>query len=70
MSYEIDEDSPEHKLAYQGTTMQQRRENYYPTNMTCCICQLDFSTMDSYEEHIQMHNDETDFEYLKELSQL
>uniref|UniRef100_A0A1I8Q9M8 C2H2-type domain-containing protein n=1 Tax=Stomoxys calcitrans TaxID=35570 RepID=A0A1I8Q9M8_STOCA len=69
VNYEIDEDSPVYPLQYEGTTMQERRHNFYPTNMSCYICQEDFTTMNGYEEHIQIHNDGKDFEYLKELSQ-
>lgn len=70
VTYEVDENSPVHALQYEGTVMQERRKNYFPTNMSCFICQEDFSTMVAYEEHIQIHNDESDFEYLKQLSKL
>ncbi|XP_073812312.1 uncharacterized protein [Musca autumnalis] len=66
--YEVDESSPVQELQYEGTKMQERRPNYFPTNMSCLICQEDFSTMLAYEEHIQIHNDENDFEYVKQLS--
>ncbi|XP_075170009.1 uncharacterized protein LOC142241986 [Haematobia irritans] len=67
-TYKIDENSPEDNLQYQGTLVQKRRQNYRPTNMSCCICQLDFTNMEDYEEHIQIHNSENDFEFLKELT--
>lgn len=61
---EVDNDEPKNPLEYQGTIMKQRVPNYCATNMSCSICQADFSTMENYEDHIQKHNDETDFEYL------
>ncbi|XP_075170008.1 uncharacterized protein LOC142241985 [Haematobia irritans] len=67
-NYEIDQESPVNILQYEGTTMKPRNDNFQPSNMSCYICQASFSTMDSYEEHIQMHNDETDFEFSKQLS--
>lgn len=69
-NFDVDENEPKLLLEYQGTTMQQRRPNYYPTNLSCCVCQEDFSTMDSFEEHIQIHSDDTDFEYLTTMSKL
>uniref|UniRef100_A0A1I8P464 C2H2-type domain-containing protein n=1 Tax=Stomoxys calcitrans TaxID=35570 RepID=A0A1I8P464_STOCA len=67
-NYKIDENSPQLGLQYQGTLVQRRLSNYRPTNLSCYICQLNFSTMDSYEEHIQTHNVENDFEFLKQLT--
>ncbi|XP_065368580.1 uncharacterized protein LOC135961041 isoform X2 [Calliphora vicina] len=65
---EIDENEMKIPLEYQGSAMQLCKENFFPTNMSCCICQEDFSTMDTYEEHIQKHGDESDFEYLTTMS--
>ncbi|XP_061399349.1 uncharacterized protein LOC133335062 [Musca vetustissima] len=65
---EVDETSSVHELQYEGTLLQERRKNYFPNNMSCIICQEDFSTMTDYERHIQIHNDESDFEYVKEMS--
>lgn len=64
-NFEIDEESQKHDLQYQGTKEQVRRQSYYPTNMGCFICQLDFGTMSDYEEHIEVHNTATDFEFVK-----
>lgn len=64
-NFEIDEESQKHDLQYQGTKEQVRRQSYYPTNMSCFICQLDFGTMSDYEEHIEVHNTATDFEFVK-----
>lgn len=63
-NYEIDEDIEKISLEYQRTALLKRKDNYIPTNMSCCICQEDFITMESYEEHIQKHGEESDFEFL------
>ncbi|KNC24203.1 hypothetical protein FF38_02178 [Lucilia cuprina] len=65
---EVDESIAPIPLEYQASLMQIHNENYNPTNMSCCICEEDFSSMDTYEEHIQKHGDDTDFEFLNTMS--
>ncbi|KAM7345111.1 uncharacterized protein ACRADG_011556 isoform 4-T5 [Cochliomyia hominivorax] len=62
--YEFDENEEIKFLEYQGTIRQRRLEDYHPTNMSCCICQESFTTIETYEEHIQKHGEDTDFEFL------
>ncbi|TMW45576.1 hypothetical protein DOY81_009344 [Sarcophaga bullata] len=54
---EVDEEEARKPLKYQGTTMQPRSPNYYPTNASCCICEEEFPTMKAFEEHIQQHGE-------------
>ncbi|KAL9919847.1 uncharacterized protein ACN427_001629 isoform 1-T1 [Glossina fuscipes fuscipes] len=64
---EIDESSQVYQLQYQGTTLQERKKDFYLTNTGCGICQENFETMSAYEEHIQKHSDDSDFEFLNSL---
>ena len=67
---EVDEEEPKKPLKYQGTTMQPRSPGYYPTNASCCICEEEFPTIKEFEEHIQQHGEDTDFEYLKTMKHM
>lgn len=67
---EIDETIPPKCLVYQGSSMQQRDADFLPNNMSCFICQKLFSSIEFFEEHIQTHGDDTDFEYLSQLHKL
>uniref|UniRef100_A0A1A9ZI42 C2H2-type domain-containing protein n=1 Tax=Glossina pallidipes TaxID=7398 RepID=A0A1A9ZI42_GLOPL len=65
---EIDESSQAYQLQYQGTTMQERNNDFYLTNTGCGICQENFETMSAFEEHLQKHSDDSDFEFLNSLT--
>uniref|UniRef100_A0A1A9WWT9 C2H2-type domain-containing protein n=1 Tax=Glossina brevipalpis TaxID=37001 RepID=A0A1A9WWT9_9MUSC len=65
---QVDETSQMYQLEYQGSTMQKRDDDFYLTNSGCCICQENFESMSVFEEHVQKHSDDSDFEFLNSLS--
>lgn len=57
-------------LKYQKTQKQQRNGNFELSSMGCYICQCNFDSIEKYEEHIEYHGDESDFESLQNMTKL
>ncbi|XP_034477048.1 uncharacterized protein LOC117783648 isoform X1 [Drosophila innubila] len=66
--YVLDEKAVSVPLKYQKTQEQQRNADFELSSMGCYICQCNFDSIEKYEEHIEYHGDESDFESLKQMT--
>ncbi|CAD7012028.1 unnamed protein product [Ceratitis capitata] len=63
-SLQVDDNAPTHELLYEGSQEQERSATFQLTNMGCYICQMNFTSPDDFENHVETHGDESDFEIL------
>ncbi|KAH8418554.1 hypothetical protein KR222_000543, partial [Zaprionus bogoriensis] len=66
--YVLDKKAVSVPLKYQKTQKQQRNANFELSSMGCYICQCNFDSIEKYEEHIEYHGDESDFESLQQMT--
>ncbi|XP_017473968.1 PREDICTED: putative helicase MOV-10 isoform X1 [Rhagoletis zephyria] len=65
-SLQVEDNAPTHELLYEGSLEQERESVFQLTNMGCYICQMNFGSPTSFEEHVEEHGDESDFKLLKD----
>ncbi|XP_030554711.1 uncharacterized protein LOC115758287 isoform X1 [Drosophila novamexicana] len=66
--YVLDENAEPVPLKYQKTQKQERFVDFELSSMGCYICQCNFDSIEKYEEHIEYHGDESDFESLQKMT--
>lgn len=66
--YVLDEEAESIPLKYQKTQKQHRDLDFELSSMGCYICQCNFDSIEKYEEHIEYHGDESDFESLQKMT--
>ncbi|XP_023160074.2 uncharacterized protein LOC111592226 isoform X2 [Drosophila hydei] len=66
--YVLDEAAESVPLKYQKTQKQHRNLDFELSSMGCYICQCNFDSIEKYEEHVEYHGDESDFESLQEMT--
>ncbi|ALC41938.1 CG6701, partial [Drosophila busckii] len=64
----LDENAESVPLMYQKTQKQQRNADFELSSLGCYICQSNFDSIEKYEEHIEYHGDESDFESLRAMA--
>lgn len=57
-------------LKYQKTQVQKPVGDFELNSFGCYICQVNFETIEKYEEHVEYHGDESDFKSLKKMEKL
>lgn len=68
--YKLDTNAEAMILKYQKTQVQLQPKDFELTSMGCYICQVNFETIEKYEEHVEYHGDESDFKSLKKMEKL
>ncbi|XP_017106936.2 uncharacterized protein [Drosophila bipectinata] len=68
--YVLDQKSEAMPLKYQKTHVQKAVTNFELSSFGCYICQVNFETIEKYEEHVEYHGDESDFKSLKKMEKL
>ncbi|KAH8236931.1 hypothetical protein KR038_000337 [Drosophila bunnanda] len=68
--YKLDSEAPATILKYQKTQVQMPPKHFELDTMGCFICQVNFETIEKYEEHVEYHGDESDFKSLKKMEKL
>ncbi|XP_023037575.1 uncharacterized protein LOC6639688 isoform X2 [Drosophila willistoni] len=63
----LDEEAETMPLMYQKTQKQQQIKDFELSSWGCYICQLNFDNIEKYEEHVEYHGDESDFQSLKKM---
>ncbi|XP_068148123.1 LOW QUALITY PROTEIN: uncharacterized protein [Drosophila tropicalis] len=63
----LDEEAETMSLMYQKTQKQQQKKDFELSSWGCYICQLNFDSIEKYEEHVEYHGDESDFQSLKNM---
>lgn len=66
--YVLDEEAESIPLKYQKTLEQHRNLDFELSSMGCYFCQCNFGSIEKYEEHIEYHGDESDFESLQKMT--
>ncbi|XP_062135558.1 uncharacterized protein LOC133845192 isoform X1 [Drosophila sulfurigaster albostrigata] len=64
----LDEKAESVPLKYQKTQKQQRYVDFELSSLGCYVCQRNFESIEKYEEHIEYHGDESDFESLQQMT--
>ncbi|XP_032597081.1 uncharacterized protein LOC6569064 isoform X1 [Drosophila grimshawi] len=65
--YVLDDSAELVALNYEKTQIQKRNKNFELNSMGCYICQCNFESIEKYEEHIEYHGDESEFESLRKM---
>ncbi|EDV37969.1 uncharacterized protein Dana_GF11149, isoform B [Drosophila ananassae] len=68
--YVLDKNSVAMPLKYQKTQVQKPVGDFELNSFGCYICQVNFETIEKYEEHVEYHGDESDFKSLKKMEKL
>ncbi|XP_020801116.1 uncharacterized protein LOC110178339 isoform X1 [Drosophila serrata] len=68
--YKLDSKAQATILKYQKTQVQMPPTDFKLGSMGCYICQVNFETIEKYEEHVEYHGDESDFKSLKNMEKL
>ncbi|KAH8309305.1 hypothetical protein KR059_008042 [Drosophila kikkawai] len=68
--YKLDSQAAATILKYQKTQVQMPPKDFELDSMGCYICQVNFETIEKYEEHVEYHGDESDFKSLKKMEKL
>lgn len=66
----VDEKVPRKNLIYEGTMVQKRTNKFLETNLCCCICQQNFTTIVAFEDHIERHGVASNYELAGQLTKL
>ncbi|XP_043642316.1 uncharacterized protein LOC122612635 [Drosophila teissieri] len=65
--YELDTNATATQLKYQKTLLLQPLKDFELNSLGCYICQENFETIEKYEEHVEYHGDDSDFQSLKKM---
>ncbi|XP_037716828.1 uncharacterized protein LOC119551516 [Drosophila subpulchrella] len=65
--YKLDTQATATLLKYQKTQVQKPDKDFELTSLGCYICQVNFETIEKYEEHVEYHGDESDFKSLEKM---
>ncbi|XP_033152218.1 DNA-binding protein SMUBP-2 isoform X2 [Drosophila mauritiana] len=65
--YKLDTDVKPTLLKYQKILLLQSDKDFELNSLGCYICQENFETIEKYEEHVEYHGDESDFQSLKKM---
>ncbi|XP_017000701.2 uncharacterized protein [Drosophila takahashii] len=65
--YKLDTKATATLLKYQKTQLQKPVKDFDLTSLGCYICQVNFDTIEKYEEHVEYHGDESDFKSLEKM---
>ncbi|XP_017054176.1 uncharacterized protein LOC108096803 [Drosophila ficusphila] len=59
--YKLDMKATATLLKYQKTQAQEPGKDFELNSLGCYICQVNFDTIEKYEDHVEFHGDESDF---------
>lgn len=65
--YKLDTDVKPTLLKFQKRLLLQSDKDFELQSLGCYICQENFETIEKYEEHVEYHGDESDFQSLKKM---
>ncbi|XP_017129698.1 uncharacterized protein LOC108147578 [Drosophila elegans] len=68
--YKLDTGAKSMLLKYQKTQALKTENEFELNSMGCYMCQVNFDTIEKYEEHVEDHGDESDFKTLKKMEKL
>ncbi|EDV56098.2 uncharacterized protein Dere_GG22453 [Drosophila erecta] len=65
--YKLDTNATATLLKYQKTLLLKPQKDFELNSLGCYICQENFETIEKYEEHVEYHGDDSDFQSLKKM---
>ncbi|XP_017069246.1 uncharacterized protein LOC108106578 [Drosophila eugracilis] len=65
--YQLDTNAKAMPLMYQKTQVQKLEKDFELNSLGCYICQVNFDSIEKYEEHVEYHGDEFDFQSLNKM---
>ncbi|XP_039480377.1 uncharacterized protein LOC120444635 [Drosophila santomea] len=65
--YKLDTNATATLLKYQKTLLLSPQKDFELNSLGCYICQENFETIEKYEEHVEYHGDDSDFQSLKKM---
>ncbi|KAH8300631.1 hypothetical protein KR018_000086, partial [Drosophila ironensis] len=66
--YVLDTEATPMPLKYQKTRVQNMVPRFELNSLGCYICQVNFETIEKYEEHVEYHGDDSDFKSLENMN--